>query len=65
MASLVAQMVKNLPAMQETGVGSQGMEDSLEKGMATHSSIPHWRIPWTDEPVGYSPGDHEELDMTE
>ena len=65
MASLVAQMVKNLPAMQETGVGSQGTEDSLEKGMATHSSIPPWRIPWTDEPVGYSPGDHEELDMTE
>ena len=51
--------------MQETGVGSQGTEDSLEKGMATHSSIPPWRIPWTEEPVGYSPRDHEELDMTE
>ena len=44
-ASLVAQMVKNLPAMQETGVQSLGWEDPLEKGMATHSSIFAWRIP--------------------
>ena len=49
-ASLVAQMVKNLPAMQETWVGSLGWEDSLGKGMATHSSILAWRIPWTEEP---------------
>ena len=44
-ASLVAQMVKNLPAMQETQVGYLGGEDPLEKGMATHSSILAWRIP--------------------
>ena len=49
-ASLVAQTVKNLHAMQETRVRSLGQEDSLEKGMATHSSIPAWRIPWTKEP---------------
>ena len=46
-ASLVAQMVKNLPAMQETWVGSLGWEDPLEKGKATHSSVLAWRIPWT------------------
>ena len=45
-------MVKNLPAMQETWVRSLGREDSLEKGMATHSSILAWRIPWTEEPGG-------------
>ena len=45
--SLVAQLVKNLPAMQETWVQSLGWEDPLEKGMATHSSILAWRIPWT------------------
>ena len=49
-AFMVAQMVKNLPVMQETQVWSLGWEDSLEKGMATHSSIPAWRIPWTGEP---------------
>ena len=43
-------MVKNLPAMQETWVGSLVQEDSLEKGMATHSSVLAWRIPWTEEP---------------
>ena len=48
-ASLVAQMVKNLPAMQETPVQSLGQEDPLEKGKATHSSILAWRIPWTEE----------------
>ena len=48
----VAQMVKNLPVMQETLVRSLGQEDSLEKGMATHSSILAWRIPWTEEPGG-------------
>ena len=46
---LVAQMVKNLPAIQETRVQSLGQEDLLEKGRATHSSILAWRIPWTEE----------------
>ena len=49
-ASLVAQMVKNPPTMQETWVRSLGWEDLLEKGKATHSSILAWRIPWTEEP---------------
>ena len=48
--SLVTQTVKNLPAMQETWVRSLSREDPLEKGMATHSSILAWRIPWTEEP---------------
>ena len=52
MASLVAQQVKNLPAMQETWVRSLGWEDPLEKGTATHSSILAWRIPQTEEPGG-------------
>ena len=47
--SLVAQTVKNLPAMQETQVRSLGWEDPLEEGMATHSSILAWRIPWAEE----------------
>ena len=50
--SLVAQTVKNLPAMQEIWVLSLGRENPLEKGMATHSSILAWRIPWTEEPGG-------------
>ena len=45
-------MVKNLPAMQKTWVGSLDWEDHLEKGMTTHSSILAWRIPWTEEPDG-------------
>ena len=45
-------MLKNPPAMQETWVWSLGWEDSLEVGMATHSSILAWRIPWTEEPGG-------------
>ena len=49
-ASLMAQMVKNPPAMQEIQVQSLGQEDPLEKRMATHSSILAWRIPWTEEP---------------
>ena len=49
-AFLVAQLVKNLPAMQETWVRSLGWKDSLEKGKAIHSSILAWRIPWTEEP---------------
>ena len=51
-ASLVAQMVKNLPAMQETWIQSLGWEDPLEKGMVTHSSTFAWEIPWTQEPGG-------------
>ena len=51
-ASLVAQMVKNLTATQETQLRSLGQEDPQEKGMATHSSIPAWRIPWTEEAGG-------------
>ena len=51
-ASLVAQIVKNLPAMQETQVPSLGQEDPLEERMATHSSFLAWRIPWTEEPSG-------------
>ena len=46
----VAQMVKNLPAMQDTWVQSLGQEDPLEEGMASHSSMPAWRIPQTEEP---------------
>ena len=51
-ASLVAQMVKNLPTMQETRVQSLGQEDPLEKEMATHFCNLTWRIPWTEEPGG-------------
>ena len=50
--SLVAQMVKNLPAIQETQAQSLDQEDPLEKGMAAHFSILAWRIPWTEEPDG-------------
>ena len=58
-ASLVAELVKNLPAMWETWVRSLGWEDPLEKGKATHSSILAWRIPWTEEPGGLLPmGSH-------
>ena len=48
----MAHTVKNLPAIQETWVGSLGQEDLLEKGMAAHSNILAWRIPWTEEPDG-------------
>ena len=51
-ASQVAQLVKNLPAMQETWVRFLGQQDPLEKEMATHSSILAWRISWTEEPGG-------------
>ena len=51
-ASLVAQTVKNPPAMQDTWVLSLGWEDLLEEGMATHSNILTWRIPWAEEPGG-------------
>ena len=50
--SLVAQMVKHLPTVQETRVQSIGREDLLEKEMATHSSLHAWKIPWTEEPGG-------------
>ena len=52
MASLVAQRLKHLPAMQETWVRYLGQEDPLEKEMATHSSILAWRTPWMEEPGG-------------
>ena len=52
MTSLVAQTVKNLPAMLETWVQSLGREDPMEKDMATHSNILAWRIPWTEESGG-------------
>ena len=51
-ASLVTQMVKNLPAMQEIRIRSLDQEDPLEKGMGTHSNILTWKIPWTEEPGG-------------
>ena len=54
-ASLVAQMVKNSLAMRETWVWSLGWEDTLEEGMATHSGILAWRIPWTEKPGGLQP----------
>ena len=57
-------MVKILPTKWETQVQSLGWEDPLEKGMAIHSSILAWRIPWTEEP-GYSPWGHKESDTTE
>ena len=52
---LMAQMVKNLRAMQETQVQALGWEDPLEKGMATHSNNLTWEIPWTEEPGGLQP----------
>ena len=55
----MAQMVKNLPAMQEKGVRFLSQEDPLEKGMATHSNILAWKIPWIEKSVGlYSPCSH-------
>ena len=63
--SLVAQTVKNPPAMRETWVWSLGQEDPLEKGMATHSIILAWRIHGQRSLMGYSPWGHKESDMTE
>ena len=54
--------MKNLPA-NARDMGCIGQKDPLEKGMATHSSILAWRIPWAEEPVGYSPWVHNESDM--
>ena len=59
-ASQVAQTVTNLPAMWETWVRSLDWEDFLEKGMATHSSILAWKIPWTEEPGGLQSMGHKE-----
>ena len=61
----MAQKVKNLLATQETQVQSLGQEDLLEKGMATHSSILIWRIPWTEKPGGLQSMGRKELDTTE
>ena len=61
----VAQMVKNLPVMRESRVQSLGWEDPLEVGMATHSSIPAWRIPWTEEPGGLQSMGCKESDTAE
>ena len=64
-ASLMAQMINNLPAMQETWVPSLGQDDSMEKGMATHSSVLAWRIPWTEEPGRLQSVGLKESDMIE
>ena len=64
-ASLISQLVKNLPVMQETQVQSLGRGDPLEKEMETHSSILAWRIPRTSSLEGYSPWGCKELDTTE
>ena len=61
---MVAQLVKNLPAMWETWVQSLGGEDPLEKGKATHSSIQAWRIPWTVQPVGSQRVEHDSVTFT-
>ena len=65
LSTLVTQMVKNLPAMQETRVQSLGWKDPLEKGMATHFSSLAWKIPWTEEPGRLHFMWVAELDMTE
>ena len=62
---MVAQMVKNPPAMQENQVRSLGGEDPLEKGMATHSSILAWRITWREEPGRLDSMGWQKLDRTE
>ena len=64
-SSLVVQSVKNPPAMQEIRVQSLGWEDSLEKEVATHSSILAWKIPWTEEPGWLQSMGSQELDMIE
>ena len=64
MAPLIAQSVKNLPAVQETRVRSLGREDALEKEMATHSSVLAWRIPQTEEPGGLQSMRLKESDRT-
>ena len=61
----MAQTVKNLPAMQQTQVRSLGQEDLPENGIAMHSNILAWRVPWTEEPDRLRPWDHKELETTE
>ena len=61
----MAQKVKNLPAMQDTQVQSLGWKDPLDKGIATHSNILAWRIPWKRSLVAYNPWDRKESDTTE
>ena len=61
-SSRMAQMVKNLPVMQETGVQSLTLEDPLEKGMATHSGILAWKIPSTEEPGGLQSRESQRLE---
>ena len=61
----MAQMVKRLPAMRETWVQSLDWEEPLEKEMATYSSILAWKIPWTEDLVGYSPWGRKESDTIE
>ena len=63
--SLIVQLGKNLPAMQQTCVQFLGQEDLLEKEMATHSSVPAWRISWTEEPGGLQSMGSQESDTTE
>ena len=65
MCALVAQSVKNLPAVQETWARSLGWEDPLEKEMATHSSILAWKISWTEEPGGLQSMGSQRVGMTE
>ena len=62
---MVLQTVKNLLAVQETQVQTLGWEDPLEKGMATHSSVPVWKIRWTEETGGLQSVGSQALDMTE
>ena len=64
-SSLVAQPVKNLPALQETWVRSLGWEDPLEEGIATHSSMLAWKIPWKEEPGGLQSTGSKRTDTTE
>ena len=64
-SSLLAQTVKNPPATQENQVRSLGREDPLEKEMATHSSIPAWTVPWTEEPGGLQSMGCKQSDMIE
>ena len=60
----MAQMVENLPAMQETWVQSLGQKDPLEEEMAIYSRILAWRVPWAEKPGSYSPWGCKETDMT-
>ena len=62
--TLVAQLVKNPPAMRETWIRSLGLEDPLEKGKAIHSSIPAWRIPWTAQSMRLQRVEHDGVTFT-